>query len=374
MADLLDHHTIDQLRQLAVEAGLDAPEKRDFLLAGINRQFVAQLPRRAAPGDQLHSDLLQMLNVTLQGGEVPLLMWLANAVQELKPRVQAATFTAALEQVAARREHEQPRDRPPAGAAEGGEEKVVHGFDLLPYDFLAGAVRVGSAVARLTVPRIEAGVVQRSPGTGVELAYFGTGWLVAPGLLMSNHHVVNARSESEPPAAPDDLALQAKETVVEFGYDAEGVTTAREAVTGLVAHDPTLDFALLELTTDVERQPLRLAVTDDIEAIAMARGPVNIVQHPQGFPKALGIRNNLIASHDDTDLRYFTDTMAGSSGSPVCSDGWQVLALHKAWTYVDRSIQFQGKATAWVNRGTRIDRIVQHLREHSPDAWARLGL
>ncbi|MEA2716847.1 MAG: hypothetical protein QOI99_1164 [Actinomycetota bacterium] len=367
MTEYLDHATVDQLHQLAVEVGLDAPEQRAFLLAGINRQFVAQLPRLASPGDQLLSDLLAMQNATLGAGEVPLEKWLANAVSRLGARVERDRFQAALEQVADRREREQPRDHPP-----GGVEKLVHGYDLLPLDFVTGALRVSSAVARLKVPRVEAGVRRMMPGTQQEMFYFGTGWMLAPGLLITNHHVVNGRSESEGNATPDDLSLQATGTVVEFDYNSEGVSTATEAVVALGAVDQGLDYAVLEVTEHVVRAPLRLASTSAIEAVATARGPVNIIQHAQGAPKALGIRNNLIASFDADDLRYFTDTMAGSSGSPVCADDWQVVALHKAWTYVAQAVEFQGKATAWVNRGTRIDRIVQHLKEHSPETWGKL--
>jgi endonuclease G len=364
MADYLDIGTVETLYRAAVEAGLDALEIRVFLLAGINRQYVAGLPRLPASGDQLHSDLLAMRNVTLQGGEVPLASWLANAVARLGQRVEHDEFQAALEQVVGRRERDQPRDRPP-----GGTERIIHTYDLLPQGFLTAALTVSHSVARLTVPRFEAGRAQNFPGTDKPMRSFGTAWVLAPGLLMTNHHVVNNRSESEPGASEGDVAMQAQGIIVEFDYDADGMGSAKETVAELVAIDSDLDYAVLKMHGEVDRAPLRLADTKTIERLAESHGPVNIIQHPEGAPKSLGIRNNLIASHDADDLRYFTDTLGGSSGSPVCSDGWRVVALHKAWTYVAGDVEFQGKPTAWVNRGTRIDRIAERLQHASPQVW-----
>ncbi|MEM9840577.1 MAG: serine protease, partial [Pseudomonadota bacterium] len=101
--------------------------------------------------------------------------------------------------------------------------------------------------------------------------------------------------------------------------------------------------------------------------------PVNVIQHPGGSPKQLGIRNNLAARLTDKDLAYFTDTEGGSSGSPVCSDDWIVLALHKASTTVFGKLEFQGKKTAWVNVGTRVDLIIEDLEKNHAALWSAIG-
>ena len=91
--------------------------------------------------------------------------------------------------------------------------------------------------------------------------------------------------------------------------------------------------------------------------------PLNIIQHPGGAPKQIGMRNNLAASINENNLAYFTDTEGGSSGAPVCNDKWQVVALHKAATRTFGENEFQGKKTRWVNVGTRIDRIISDLED-----------
>jgi V8-like Glu-specific endopeptidase len=75
---------------------------------------------------------------------------------------------------------------------------------------------------------------------------------------------------------------------------------------------------------------------------------------------------------EEWELRYFTDTEPGSSGSPVCNDNWQVIALHRATKYMHKNLNFQGKGTAYVNRGVRIDRIIAHLQEHHPSLWTAM--
>ena len=42
--------------------------------------------------------------------------------------------------------------------------------------------------------------------------------------------------------------------------------------------------------------------------------PVNIIQHPNGNPKSIGVRNNLTSTLEDHELRYFTDTIRPRQG------------------------------------------------------------
>ena len=62
-------------------------------------------------------------------------------------------------------------------------------------------------------------------------------------------------------------------------------------------------------------------------------------------PKQLGLRNNAVWMTDIDKLYYFTDTRAGSSGSPVLSDGWQVIAIHTGYDIV-KSMNYLGRGQA----------------------------
>ena len=134
---------------------------------------------------------------------------------------------------------------------------------------------------------------------------------------------------------------------------------------------PALDYAILKLAEPSPRTPLTLS-PKSLGGFQDAVAPVNIIQHPNGNPKAIGVRNNLTSELNDHELRYFTDTMRGSSGSPVCNDRWQVIALHRAEYRLTTPTNFQGKSSAWVNRGVRIDRIIDHVRFRE-ELWQAIG-
>jgi hypothetical protein len=58
----------------------------------------------------------------------------------------------------------------------------------------------------------------------------------------------------------------------------------------------------------------------------------NILQHPDGKFKQVGLQDNYLTSVDENHglIRYTTDTDDGSSGSPVFNDNWDLIALHHA--------------------------------------------
>ena len=85
----------------------------------------------------------------------------------------------------------------------------------------------------------------------------------------------------------------------------------------------------------------------------------------------MAIRNNLVYRADYPTIQYFTDTEGGSSGSPVCTDDWRVVALHRAWAPV-HNVQFQGKTTGWVNEGTQVAAILAHLQQHYSALYAEI--
>jgi hypothetical protein len=57
---------------------------------------------------------------------------------------------------------------------------------------------------------------------------------------------------------------------------------------------------------------------------------VSIVQHPNGGLKQIVLTANRVIAAVPPVLHYTTDTMPGSSGSPVFNDSWHVIAIHHA--------------------------------------------
>ncbi len=115
--------------------------------------------------------------------------------------------------------------------------------------------------------------------------------------------------------------------------------------------------------------PLHRVPTDITAATYLA---LNIIQHPQGKAKRFALRNNLAVHSDGDFLRYYTDTDYGSSGSPVLDDTWKVRALHRG--AILENAKFQGRDTAYVNVGSQICRILDHLRAGYPAVYAQIGV
>ena len=249
-------------------------------------------------------------------------------------------------------------------------EEIVFEDDTVPYEFLRRGWEAGSAVARLQVPQYSGGQPRKINNVAAP-PHLGTAWLVAPSLLMTNHHVVASRDGADvDKVGDDDLALQGRHALALFDYDSETVQKNPVACSELLAADRTLDYALLRLAAPSGRTPLPLS-PHPVELAADQRLPVNIIQHPGGDPKRVGLRNNLVDKATERDVRYFTDTRKGSSGSPVLDDSWNVVALHRSSRRIPR-VKFQGRDTAVVNVGTQIRAIVADLATRCPKAHAEI--
>ncbi|MGG8409800.1 trypsin-like peptidase domain-containing protein [Streptomyces sp. 12297] len=365
----LTNEELAAVQEAALEEGFTDSGTRKLLFNSVNRKYQATLALLPSPLLQLQSDLNEMNRVErLIDGTVPLAIWLGNALGMSQLPGPHDVFEKSLDKV--RRAASGEPDVPPPAASSGEtKEEIVHLDDTVPFGFLAGGETAGRAVARIKVPPYEAGAPVRPPSP----AHAGTGWLIAPDLLVTNHHVINARSRTGnaiPQATPEDLALQAVNSLCRFDYTGEDAVTEEATAKALAAWDKDLDYAIVRLTAPGERPVLRVS-TEPLTVPKETPTAVNIIQHPLGQPKRVALRNNLAYEADERDVRYFTDTQGGSSGSPVLTDDWTVVALHRAAQRVT-DVSFQGKSTAFVNVGTQISSILRHLAEHSPELYAEI--
>jgi V8-like Glu-specific endopeptidase len=152
----------------------------------------------------------------------------------------------------------------------------------------------------------------------------GTGFLVAPGLLMTNNHVV-----------PD--LKTATRTQVEFHYERDASGVLRESIrydldTATFRTSPAalLDYTLVGVAPSPGKPPLDKWGHLPLNANADPRPKelVAIIQHPNGGLKQIALSANYVTGTLGDLLYYTTDTMKGSSGSPVFNDLWQVIAIH----------------------------------------------
>jgi endonuclease G len=246
------------------------------------------------------------------------------AIERLGPRL----GTAGVEALAAAT----PQDK--AGIV---LERIINTMDFVGVRYLSVGERAARAVARVDV-RDEHGVTFA----------FGTGSMVSPRLLLTNHHVL----EDEATAARSQIEFN-----FEIGLDGQ------ELAPTIFGLDPDTFFL-----TDVDRDFTLVAVGGGDAALrAFGHNPlinsegkaivgdfVTIVQHPEGLRKQVALRENRVVDVIENVLHYSTDTQPGSSGSPVFNDQWEIVALHHASVATPDHADLGGI----VNEGIRISRIM----------------
>ena len=380
----LDDDTLDEVRAAAIRLGFADDAMTPALTAGINPAFVA-FAAQGGNGLARLTTLTARLNQTrvLVSGEVPFKKWLKNAVLQAGGTPEELVFRGALEQISTDGAADPGGGPAPASTTSdvqavprdnGALEITIEQDDTIDVGFLHSGSQASRSVAKLMVHRHFGGAPSFVAGNRPDVA-LGTGWLVAPRLLVTNHHVVNARAPIEPPASAADFALQGAATTLLFDFFGSGSAPVTVGSVGCLASDATLDYALLRLPDDAPaRVPLRLRSHPILKPQDRALGErVNVLQHPNGDPMRLGFRNNFVVSGDEDRLSYLTDTAGGSSGSPICDDAWFAAALHRGFaTLAGDGVVVWGKQIRQENYGTPVTRVLAHLGQTHPDLFAEI--
>lgn len=248
-------------------------------------------------------------------------------------------------------------------------ERVLQTNDLMSIGFFERGLQAAQSVARIAVR-----------GPQGSLAGYGTGFMVSPRLLLTNNHVFRA---------PDEAAG----SVAEFNFKAllDGQTTTPTsfhfAPEDFFLTDPELDFSLVALRDAPELGQFGWLRLIGETGKLMVGEKVNIIQHPNGEPKQIAVRENQVVDELELFLHYKTDTAPGSSGSPVFNDQWEVVALHHSGVperdAQGRIVTTDGRVwadwmgehrVAWkANEGARVSRLVARIQKESLEGdWRRL--
>lgn len=246
-------------------------------------------------------------------------------------------------------------------------ERVIAGNELTHIHYLQRGLTAAKAVGRVVV----------RDKTGTVIGY-GTGFLVADGVLATNAHVL---------MSPDEVANSA----VQFRYELDEVGSEvtpvefalRATPEPIITREMDLTLAAVDpMSTDgrhiAEFGWLRL---DPTPGKAVIGEYLTIIQHPGGERKQICVRENKLLKYDANGpyVWYQTDTVGGSSGSPVFNNNWDVVALHHSAVprtdVVDgRRVYLTRKGQVWdpsmgddaidwfANEGIRISRIIEYLR------------
>jgi len=323
-----------------------SPRKADLLtqldLDGAPRGTAVRVIQRLAtfgqdePGREALGLLINKLIAYLGGGED------ADFLRDVLARYPFATQPVAARGLGGWRGNE---------TEQGVAEKIIGENTLRDVYTLEVLLELSRAVARIRGPE-----------------GLGTGFLIAEDLLMTNHHVIGSDAE-------------ARQCAFQFNYqlDRAGkalpVHTARVVEGGLFRTSPiapynatadALDYTVVQLT-DLPAGVMPLALKS---APIKRDSRLTIIQHPGGDYKKISLQNNFVEYVDEHVVQYTTSTEPGSSGSPVLSDDFNVVAIHHAGGNLSEPAT---KRRYLRNEGIRMSAILEDLRQRAPEIYPRVA-
>lgn len=237
-------------------------------------------------------------------------------------------------------------------ALKAGEPPVVKGPDLkweAPADAQHLEKIIGAQSTLLQIRFLEIGMLRARAVARIVRAdgSSGTGFLIGGGWLLTNNHVLpsteiiqGAEAQFNYQKTKDDLDA----AMTPFALDATRFATSKDNDWTVAGIDPKAeaDWGTIAL------EP----VTTAVDAF------VNIIQHPGGGPKQIGLYHNTVTFVGEGRVQYLTDTLPGSSGSPVFDADWRCVALHHS------SVALRDPATkapSYRNEGIAITTVIHDL-------------
>jgi hypothetical protein len=235
---------------------------------------------------------------------------------------------------------------------------TVSDADFIPRDSAIETLEkiIGTQNTLLPISFLEIGLIRARSVARIKRAdgKSGTGFLVGEDLLLTNNHVLPSRDE-------------ARVAVAQFNYQRD--PNGLDVLPVEYALDPDIEYGF---ATSEEDDWAAVRVHGDLSAwgkinLDAAKSVnvnehVNIIQHPAGGPKQIGLYHNVVAHADERVIQYLTDTMPGSSGSPVFNSQWEIVALHHAGGNL---FDPDKKQFFFRNEGINIERVLVGLRKQN---------
>src|ERR1041385_9083214 len=247
--------------------------------------------------------------------------------------------------------------------AQLGLERIINGNDLDSINYLLKGTLASHSVCRIQLK-----------DAGSNLIGYASGFLIGPGVLMTNHHVFGSPAD-------------ATNSIADFDYELDIAGTERNPVrfgflpSKLFYTNDLLDYSIVAVS------PVAVAGGRNLSEwgwLPLDGEPgkgdpgeyLTIIQHPGGQTKQVCVRENKLLKYVGNFVWYMTDTTAGSSGSPVFNRFWKVVSLHHSGVPKKdpqgRTLTKDGKVwddsmdeslIDWIaNEGVRVSAIVADLK------------
>lgn len=250
-------------------------------------------------------------------------------------------------------------------------ERILGHRDLMGINFLTRGAEAARPVCRIRVRDRH-----QNPHS------MGSGFLVAPGLLITNNHVIGSPEAAEASLAEFDVEL-------DENFVAKPIRSFQLRPDLLFFTDVVFDFTFVAVST-FSHQDIPLSDFGTLPLLsqsgkAIPGESVTIIQHPRGGLKQIVIRaSQIVELKEHTSgighafIHYTSDTEPGSSGAPVMNDQWDVVAIHHKAVPRFKNGKIQTRdgddwhesmgtdQIDWLaNEGVRISQIYGSLRRHA---------
>lgn len=212
------------------------------------------------------------------------------------------------------------------------EEVMIGSDDLLPALFLEVGGKVATCVVRIAL----------------DDGSFGSGFLIANDLVLTNRHVLPDKDS----AALALFHVGAQTSLDGRDFPGRKIEGRPEA---LFYADDELDWAIVRVDPVANASPVSLSTIATIRP----KERLFIIQHPGGGPKQVALGVNKVMYVDDTRIQYLTDTMPGSSGSPLFDRNWTLVGIHRQGGWL---LEPSSKQERFRNEGIPIAPIRDTLR------------
>ncbi|MEL7245887.1 MAG: trypsin-like peptidase domain-containing protein [Cyanobacteria bacterium J06573_2] len=215
--------------------------------------------------------------------------------------------------------------------------------DFLDVGFLIQAIQNATSVCRIEISN---------------QTILGTGFLIAPDLVLTNYHVVYSDNPNTQ-INPSDIVLRFGCFTSTTGDEEKGQIFKLISDKPILESSPInkLDYALLRVEDSIRQAQDISEAECDFENLPQQKMGLNILQHPEGASMKIAVSSNAIANifPDSGLMQYVTKTSSGSSGSPCFNEDWKVVALHHAQ-----------KATHFgsIREGILLSSIYQEIKQH----------
>jgi endonuclease G len=189
----------------------------------------------------------------------------------------------------------------------------------------------------------------------------GSGFMISDTLFITNNHVIIDKETARRSTVTfekenDENGKAVATTVFRLNPDKFFLKSLQEELDYTIVAIGSREFGELNIG---DLGYFILSDAPDKHVLGMN---VNIIQHPLDLPKKVSLRNNALVYRTDNSLLYETDTETCSSGSPVCNDYWDLVAIHH-WgePYKSKRDNPDSDLPNYVNEGIRISSIYKDL-------------